>query len=464
MKPKQYDAIVIGAGQAGLPLAKKLASAGKKTALIERRWVGGTCVNDGCTPTKTWVASAKAAYMAAHSAALGIIVKNYKVDMGVIKKRKDHIVTHARKGGTRNAENTPNLDLVFGEAAFTDVKTVSVELKEGGTKLMKADWIFLNVGARTFIPDIEGIDEVDYLTSTSILELESVPDSLLVIGGNYIGLEFGQMFRRFGSKVTILEKSARLLPREDEDVSLEMRKILELEDINVQTGSQAVKFKQSKNGKITVTIKNAGLEKKEKFSHVLLAVGRIPNSDTLNLTNTGVKTDDNGNIKVNGKLETNVKGIYALGDVKGGPAFTHISYNDYTIVYRNLMENHNYNTSERLIPYCMFTDPQLGSIGISEHEAAKQKLDYMVAKLPMAHVARAIETGDTRGFMKAVVDRKTGKILGASVLGQEGGEIMSILQMAMEGGITYDRLRYFVFAHPLYAESLNNLFMSIEGQ
>jgi pyruvate/2-oxoglutarate dehydrogenase complex dihydrolipoamide dehydrogenase (E3) component len=383
--------------------------------------------------------------------------------MGVIKKRKDDIVINARDGSTKNAANTPNLDLIFGEAAFSGVKTVSVELKDGGgTRLMKGDWIFLNVGARTFIPDIEGLNDIDYLTSTSILELDKIPDDLLVIGGNYIGLEFGQMFRRFGSKVTILEKSVRLMPREDEDISAEMRKILELEDINIQTGSQAVKFKQSKKGKIIATIKNAAHEKKEKFSHVLLAVGRIPNSDTLNLVRTGVETDDKGYIKVNGKLETNVKGIYALGDVKGGPAFTHISYNDYTIVYRNLIENHNYNTGNRPIPYCMFTDPQLGRIGISEHEAEEQKLDYIVAKLPMAHVARAVETGDTRGFMKAVVDRKTKKILGASILGQEGGEIMSVLQMAIEGGITYDRIRYCVFAHPLYSESLNNLFMSIE--
>jgi len=464
MKPKQYDAIVIGAGQAGLPLAKKLARAGKKTALIEKRWIGGTCVNDGCTPTKTWVASAKAAYMAANSAALGINVKSFKVDMSAVKKRKDHIVTHARDGGTKNAGQTPNLDLIFGAAAFTGAKIISVELNEGGTRLMKADWIFLNVGARTFIPDIEGLDEVDYLTSTSILELDKVPDNLLVIGGNYIGLEFGQMFRRFGSKVTIIEKSARLVSREDEDISAEMRKILELEDINIQTGSQAVKFKQSKKGKITATIKNAGHEKKEKFSHVLVAVGRIPNSDTLDLTKTGVKTDDKGYIKVNSKLETNVKGIYALGDVKGGPAFTHISYNDYTIVYRNLIEKQHLNTNDRPIPYCMFTDPQLGRVGISEYEAKEKKLDHIVAKLPMAHVARAVETGDTRGFMKAIVDKKTKKILGAAILGQEGGEIMSVLQMAIEGGITYDRIRYCVFAHPLYSESLNNLFMRIEDQ
>ncbi len=462
MKPKQYDVIVIGAGQAGLPLSKKLAATGKKVALIEKRWVGGTCVNDGCTPTKTWIASAKAAYMAANSGPLGIKIKSYKVDMALIKKRKDDIIIHARNGGTKNAEETPNLDLIFGEAVFTDIKTISVKLKDGGTKFFKADLIFLNVGAKTFIPAIEGLNDIDYLTSTSILELDKVPHNLLVLGGNYIGLEFGQMFRRFGSKVTIVERSVRLVSREDEDISTEMRKILELEDINVQTGSQAIKFKKSKKGNIIATIKNAGHEKKEKFSHILIAVGRTPNTDTLGLDKTGVKLDEKGYVKVNSKLETNVKGIYALGDVKGGPAFTHIAYNDYTIVYRNLIEKTNYNTKDRPIPYCMFTDPQLGRVGISEAEAKEQNLDVIIAKLPMARVARAVETGDTRGFMKAVIDRKTKKILGAAILGQEGGEIMSVLQMAMEGGITYDRVRYCVFAHPLYAESLNNLFMNID--
>jgi pyruvate/2-oxoglutarate dehydrogenase complex dihydrolipoamide dehydrogenase (E3) component len=462
MKPKQYDVIVIGAGQAGLPLSKKLANAGKKVALIEKRWIGGTCVNDGCTPTKTWVASAKAAYMAANSAPLGVTIKNYKVNMAQIKKRKDDIVLHARNGGTKAAEKTPNLDVIFAEATFVDTKTIEITTKNHQKTQLKADLIFLNVGCKTFIPDIEGLGDIDYLTSTSILELDKVPDSLLVLGGNYIGLEFGQMFQRFGSKVTIVERSARIVSREDEDISAEMRKILELEKIDIQTGSEVVKLNQSKKGKIIATIKNAGHEKKAKFSHVLIAVGRIPNTDTLGLDKTGVKVDDKGYIKVDDKLETNVKGIYALGDVKGGPAFTHISYNDYTIVYRNLVEKTNYNTDDRPIPYCMFTDPQLGRIGISEHEAKEQGLDVIVAKLPMAYVARAVETGDTRGFMKAVVDRKTKKILGAAVLGQEGGEIMTVLQMAMEGGITYDRIRYCVFAHPLYSESLNNLFMRID--
>jgi pyruvate/2-oxoglutarate dehydrogenase complex dihydrolipoamide dehydrogenase (E3) component len=458
---KTYDAIVIGSGQAGGPLAKKLALAGKKTALIERKYVGGTCVNDGCTPTKTMVGSAKAAYMAANSGHLGINIKTYKVDMKQIKKRKDDIVSLFRNGSQKGLKATKGLDLIFGEASFTGSKTIVVKENNGREIEMGADLIFMNTGCSPIIPDIDGIKDIDYLTSTSILELEKVPDHLLVIGGNYIGLEFGQMFRRFGSKVTVIERSGRIVSHEDEDISVELTSILEAENIKIIANAQATKFKKTPKGNISATIKAGDKEQKIKCSHVLIAIGRSPNTKVLNLDKTGVKTDDRGFIKVDDKLETNVKGIYALGDVKGGPAFTHISYNDYTIVFRNLIEGTNYTTDDRPIPYCMVTDPQLGRVGLSETEARAQKLNIKVAKLPMAHVARAIETGDTRGFMKAVVDAKTKKILGVAVLGQEGGEIMTVLQMAMEGGITYDRIRYCVFAHPLYSESLNNLFMAI---
>ncbi|SDP99651.1 Pyruvate/2-oxoglutarate dehydrogenase complex, dihydrolipoamide dehydrogenase (E3) component [Mucilaginibacter sp. OK268] len=459
---KKYDAIIIGAGQAGAPLAKKLANAGKKTAIIEKRFYGGTCVNDGCTPTKAMVASAKAAYMASKSAELGIAVKKFSVNMPQIKKRKDDIVLRSRNGGLHAAEKTPNLDVLFGEATFSGHKTILVALNNGKKQTLQAELIFLNPGAKPFIPEIEGLNDIDYLTSTTILDLDYVPEHLLILGGNYIGLEFGQMFRRFGSKVTILEKSARIVSHEDEDISAEMQKILEAEAITIHNQTQATGFKQKKGGKITATISVNGEEKKVKCTHVLVAVGRTPQTETLNLPLTDVATDEKGNIKVNSKLETTTPGIYALGDAKGGPAFTHISYNDYIIVYRNLIEKQDLNINDRPVPYCMFTDPQLGRVGIDETEAKKQGLNYKVAKLPMAYVARAIETGDTRGFMKAIVDTQTKKILGATVLGPEGGEIMTVLQMAMEGGITYDRIRYCVFAHPLYSESLNNLFMTLE--
>jgi len=459
---KQYDAIIIGAGQDGGPLAKKLARAGKKTAIIEKRWVGGTCVNDGCTPTKTWVASAKAAYMAAHSAPLGVKVKAYKVDMRQIKKRKDEIVMRSRNGGQKALESTNNLDLIFGEATFTGDKIITIKLNEGGTKTLKADLIFINTGAQTLIPDIEGLQDIDYLTSTSILDLDFVPKHLLIIGANYIGMEFGQMFGRFGSKVTMLEKSPKVLAREDDDIGEAIHKILTDEGIEIFTDAKTTAFKKTKKGNVKATVLIAGKEQTITCSHVLVAIGRVPQTAALSLDKTGVKVDDKGFIEVNDKLETNVKGIYALGDVKGGPAFTHISYNDYTIVYRNLVKNEHLTIKDRPVPYCMFTDPQLGRIGLSENEARKQKLNVKIAKLPMEHVARAIEMGDTRGFMKAVVDPVTKKILGAAVLGTEGGEIMSVLQMAMEGGITYDQIRFFIFAHPTYSESLNNLFLALE--
>lgn len=459
---KTYDAIVIGAGQAGGPLAKKLALAGKKTALIERRYIGGTCINDGCTPTKTWVGSAKAAYMAANSKHLGVNIKGFKVDMKQIKKRKDDIVSLFRNGSQSGLEKTKGLDLLFGEASFTDAKTITVKMNSGGKKELKADLIFINTGCKPIIPEIEGIHDIGYLTSTTILGLDKVPEHLLVVGGNYIGLEFGQMFRRFGSKVTVLEKGPRIVAREDEDVSAELIKILEAEHIKFFTGMDALKFKKTAKGNISASFSSGGKEHKIKCSHVLIAVGRSPNTKELELDKTGVKTNEHGFIITDDKLQTNIKGIYALGDVKGGPAFTHISYNDYTIVYRNLVEGADLNIKDRPVPYCMFTDPQLGHVGLSETDAKKQGLNFKVAKLPMAYVARAIETGDTRGFMKAIVDPKTKKILGATVLGPEGGEIMTVLQMAMEGGITYDRIRYCVFAHPLYSESLNNLFMALE--
>jgi len=458
---KKYDAIIIGAGQAGVPLAKKLAKAGKKTALIEKRFVGGTCVNDGCTPTKTWVGSAKMAYMADRSAFIGVKIKDYKIDMRRVKERKDDIVISARNGSEKALQNTKNLTLIFGEARFIGEKIILIELNEGGTLEMTAELIFINAGAKASIPDIEGLKEIDYLTNTSILELEKVPKHLLVLGANYIGMEFGQMFRRFGSKITLLERGPRILAREDNDLAEEMHKILTDEQIDIYVDVQAKSFKTTKKGKIKVTVVIKGKEQMFTCSHVLVATGRVPQTENMQLDKTGVKVNDKGFIIVDDKLETNVPGIYALGDVNGGPAFTHIAYNDYTIVYRNIIEKQNISTKNRLLPYCMYTDPQLGRVGISEEEAQKQGLNVKIAKLPMAHVARAIEVGDTRGFMKAVVDPKTKKILGAAVLGQEGGEIMTVLQMAMEGGITYEQLRFFVFAHPSYSESINNLFLGL---
>ncbi len=462
---KTYDNIIIGSGQAGTPLARKLAEAGQKTLLVEKRYIGGTCVNDGCTPTKIMIGSAKLAYLAGRPNNLGVTITGHHVDLRQVKKHKDEIVHQWRDGGKASLEKVPNLDLFFGDATFTGVKTISVKPVDGGeTQQFTAENIFINTGGKTSIPtDIEGLNDINYLTSTTILDLENIPEHLLVIGGNYIGLEFGQMFRRFGSKVTILERSPRILLREDEDVSEEMTKNLKLEDITIHSNAKTTKLEQAVHGKITATVLVDGKEQKITASHVLIAIGRSAQTATLGLEKTNVKTDERGNIMVNAKLETSEKGIYALGEVKGGPAFTHIAYNDYIVVYNNLVGHQDLTINDRPVPYTMFTDPQLGRVGISESEAKSQGLNYQIAKLPMTSVARAIETGDTRGFMKAVVDPVSKKILGVAVIGTEGGELMSVLQMAMEGGITYDKLRSYIFAHPTYSESINNLFMGLKN-
>lgn len=458
---KHYDAIIIGAGQAGTPLAKKLALAGKKTAIIEKRMVGGTCIIDGCTPTKAMVASAQALHRAKTASDLGVNISGAEVDFKKVIARKDEIVKSFQASAQKGIESTDDLDLIMGEAVFSAEKELTITNAKGKKEVVTADLIFINTGAKTIIPDIKGLDEVDYLTSTTILDLKEVPEHLVVIGGNYIGLEFGQMFQRFGSKVTIIEKSSSIMGREDDDVSAEVTKILLDEGLEIITEA-AVEAVANKAGKLAITLKAKAKSKTITATHILIAVGRAPQTERLGLDIAGVKTDDKGHVIVNETLETNVKGIYALGDVKGGPAFTHIAYNDYTIVYRNIVERAKLTTKGRPIPYCMFTDPQLGRIGISEKQAEEQGLDYLVAKIPMEQVARGIETGDTLGFMKAIVDRKSKKILGASILASEGGEIMSVLQMAMQGGITYEEIRYNIFAHPTYSESLNNLFMKVE--
>lgn len=453
---KHYDAIIIGAGQAGTPLAKKLAKAGKKTVIIEKRQIGGTCINDGCTPTKTMIASAQAAHQARKAMNLGIKIGDIDVDFKKIKSRKDEIVEVFRTSAQEGLESTEGLELIFGEATFSGEKELTIT-SNGKKEILSGDWIFINTGAKTSVPKLKGLGDIDYLTSTTILDLEEIPEHLIIIGGSYIGLEFGQMFHRFGSKVTILEEASKIMEREDEDVSAELEKILKDEGLDILTGVTIDEIKKEK-GQVRLNFRSGSGTNKITGSHVLIAVGRAPQIDSLNLGIPGISTDEKGNIMVDEKLETNVKGIYALGDVKGGPAFTHISYNDFTIVYRNLIEKTDYSIADRPVPYCMFTDPQLGRIGISENEAKEKGLEFMVAKIPMSKVARGIETNETLGFMKAVVDPKSKKILGASILSSEGGEIMSVIQMAMEGGITYDRLQYCVFAHPTYTEALNNLF------
>lgn len=461
---RKYNAIIIGSGQAGTPLAKKLAAAGLKTALLEQRYIGGTCINDGCTPTKTMIASARMVYLSRQAKALGVQTSAVSVDLKKIIARKNQIVQSFREGSENNLERVPGLDIYYGEASFTGEKTIRLTSRDKKEFILKADKIFINAGCKPIVPGITGIEQIDYLDSTSILDITELPEHLLIIGGSYIALEFGQMFRRFGSKVTVIEQSSQFLSREDDDVAEEMKKILEDEKLTILTGAETQSLKRNKNGGITALLKVNGQRKSITCSHVLLAVGRNPQTEKLNLNLAGIETDEQGFIKVNNKLETNLKGVYALGDIKGGPAFTHISYNDHLVIVKNLLENKSISIKNRMVPYCMFTDPQLGRIGLTEKEAKAKGLKFKVAKIKMESVARAIETGDTRGLMKAIVDKKTKLILGAAVLGTEGGEIMTVLQMAMMGKITYTQIKEGIFAHPTYSESLNNLFMTLDNK
>jgi pyruvate/2-oxoglutarate dehydrogenase complex dihydrolipoamide dehydrogenase (E3) component len=457
-----YDAIVIGAGQAGGPLSTALAQAGWRTAIIERVHVGGTCINEGCTPTKTMVASARVAYLARRAADYGVRTGPVTVDMTVVRKRKRDIVDSFRNGSQKRIESTEGVDLLMGEARFTGPKILEVHLNNGETRQLSANAFFINAGDRPSKPAISGLDSVPTLDSTSIMELDSVPAHLLVMGGGYVGLEFGQMFRRFGSAVTIIQRGAHLLACEDDDVAEEVARIMQEDGIEVLLETAPLHVERTGEGTIQLTLKTPAGERALSGSHLLLAAGRTPNTDWLNLTATGIQADKHGFIPVNEKLETDVPGIYALGDIKGGPAFTHISYDDFRIIRTNLIEKGNATIRDRLVPYTVFIDPQLGRIGLSESEARAQGRNIRVAKMPMNYVARALEIDEARGFMKAVVDADTSQILGCAILGIEGGEIMSALEIAMMGKVPYTILRDAVFAHPTLAESLNNLFSSFE--
>ena len=460
--PQQFDAIVIGSGQGGTPLSMALAGAGMRTALVERKHIGGTCINEGCTPTKTMVASGRVAYLTRRAPDYGVHTGPVSVDMAKVRKRKRDIVDSFRNGSQSRIEKTANLELIFGDASFSGSKTVSVRLQDGGYRTLSARSIFINAGTRASRPKLDGLDNVPFLDNASIMELDAVPDHLLILGGGYIGLEFGQLFRRLGSRVTIVQSARQLLMGEDPDIAEEVAHILQQDGVDVMLNSKATHVEQSgTNIRLQALSEHASTTL--DGSHLLVATGRAPNSDTLNLAAAGVQTSDRGFIQVNDRLETTAEGVYALGDIKGGPAFTHISYDDFRIIRSNLIEKKTASTKNRQVPYTLFIDPQLGRVGLTESEARKQGRSIRVAKLPMTHVARALEVDETRGFMKAVVDAESNQIIGAAILGLEGGEVMAALEIAMMGKLPYTALRDGTFAHPTLVESLNNLFMAMDS-
>jgi pyruvate/2-oxoglutarate dehydrogenase complex dihydrolipoamide dehydrogenase (E3) component len=454
---QHYDAIVIGSGQGGSPLCQALAAAGKRTALVEREHVGGTCINEGCTPTKTMIASGRVAYLARRGADYGVKTGTLHIEMIRVRKRKRDIVNLFRSGSEKRIKKAPNLDLIYGEASFSSPNSINVRGKKGKPQSLTADQFFINAGARPGLPPLDGLEKVPYLTSTSIMELAKVPEHLLVLGGGYVGLEFGQLFRRLGSRVTVIHRSAQLFAQEDQDVADAVAQILKEDGIQIFFNAKAESVSRKKN-RIAMRLHTGNRLRTIEGSHLLIATGRVPNSDTLNLVAAGIAADDKGFIRVNDKLETNVANIFALGDIKGGPAFTHISYDDFRILRNNVINKGNATIANRMVPYTVFIDPQLGRIGLTEAQAKAQGRDIRVAKMPMTYVARALEIAESRGFIKAVVDKASGQILGATVLGVEGGEVMSQIQLAMMGNLSYSVLQNAIFAHPTLSESLNNLF------
>ena len=456
---EHLDAVIIGTGQAGKPLAGALAEARWRTAIIERDRVGGTCVVRGCTPTKTMLASARVAYLAGRAGDYGVRASDVSVDLEAVRRRKRDIVDDWSAGSQRGMERHETLELIFGTARFSEPRTVEVDLNDGGVRVLTADHIFINVGARPRVPPLPGLDSVPFLDSTTVMELGEVPEHLVVLGGGPIGLEFGQMFRRFGADVTIVQRG-RLASREDEDVSDALEEIFRGEGIDVVTEAVARSVETASGGfRLTVDVQRT--ERHIEGTHLLVAVGILPNSDSLSLEAAGVEVDGRGYIVVNDRCETAADGVWALGDVTGAPAFTHVSYDDYRIVKKNLLDGGDASRAGRILPYTLFTDPSLGRVGMSEREAAAAGRRVRVAKLPLSRVARAIESDETRGFMKAVVDTDTDEILGAAVLGVEGGEVATVIQMAMMGGLPWTTLRDASIAHPTFSESLNNLFMTL---
>jgi pyruvate/2-oxoglutarate dehydrogenase complex dihydrolipoamide dehydrogenase (E3) component len=455
---RQFDAVIVGAGQAGVPLAKSLAQAGWRTALVESTHVGGTCVNEGCTPTKTMIASARVAYLAGRASDYGVICGDVSVDMGAVRERTSGLVRGWRESSRRRLESVDNLDLLLGEARFAGPHALEVRSEDEEPVRLEAARVFVNTGCRPAIPPLSGLEDVPYLTSTTILELDSLPQHLLILGGGYVAVEFAQMFRRFGSRVTLIQRRATLLPREDIDIAEGMAGILREDGVQLVLGADARSVSRTPDGEIRLEVQTGDTTITLAGSHLLVATGRVPNTEALDLRAAGLDPDAGGYLPVNDKLETRVEGIYALGDVNGGPAFTHISYDDFRVIRTNLLGEGGGTTRDRIVPYVIFTDPELGRVGLGEREARARGFDVRVYTMPMTHVARALETDEARDLMKVVVDGKQDRILGCAILGVEGGEIMSLVQLAMMGGLTGAQLRDTVFAHPTIAESFNNLF------
>ena len=454
---EHYDAIVIGTGQAGPSLAVRLAQAGKKTAIIERQLFGGTCVNVGCIPSKTLIASARAAHVARHGADYGVMIDSpVRVDMARVKARKDAVVKQSNEGVTSWLKGTAGLTVIEGHARFVGDHTLSVN---GLT--LEAPQIFINVGGRATVPAIPGLPDTPYLTSSSIMDLDTLPAHLLVVGGSYIGLEFAQMYRRFGSRVSVIEAGSRLIGREDEAVSTAVQRILENEGIECHLNAKNMRVARAADA-IALNADTDGAAVALSGSHLLLAVGRVPNTDDLGLDQTSIAMDARGYITVDDQLATRVAGVYALGDANGRGAFTHTAYNDYEIVAANLLDHDARRVSDRITAYALYTDPPLARVGMTEHEARASGKKVLVGKMMMARVGRARERGETQGFMQVLVDASTRKILGASLLGIEADEAVHALLDVMYANAPYTVITRAMHIHPTVSELLPTLLSDLK--
>ncbi|KZV87090.1 FAD-dependent pyridine nucleotide-disulfide oxidoreductase [Exidia glandulosa HHB12029] len=460
----KFDAVVVGSGQAGNPLAVELAKAGMRVAVVEREHVGGTCVNEGCTPTKTMIASGRVAYLARRAADYGVHLSgDITIDMRKVRQRKRDIVSSFR-GGSESSLAAAGVTVFMGEASFTagGPPTLRVKLLAGDERLLQSNFWFINTGARPAVPTLDGLDSLpQVLTSTSIMELDVVPEHLIVLGGGYIGVEFAQLMRRLGARVTLVQRGKQLLPNEDADVADVVAEILREDGIDVMLDTSALSV--TSPAPLAIDLRVSG-DRTISGSHLLVATGRTPNADVLNVRAAGVECSPQGFVKVNAYCETNIHGIWALGDVTGPPAFTHTSYDDYRIVAHNVLKPDlllGKSREGRLVPYTVFMDPQLGHVGMHEHEARKSGKPILVASMKMSRVARALEVDETRGLMKAVVDAETDKILGFTCLGIEGGEVMNVVQTAIMGGLPYTALQNAIWAHPTLGEALNNLWADL---
>ncbi len=446
-----FDAIVVGAGQAGPSLAVRLAQAGYKTAIIERGHLGGTCVNTGCTPTKTLVASARVAYLARRAADFGVQAGPIGVDMKAVKARKDAVVGQSRQGLARWLGETIGLTVIRGHARFVAERTLEVN----GERLA-SERVFLDVGGRPAAPPIEGLDQVPYLTSSSMMEVDFLPEHLVIVGGSYIGLEFAQVHRRFGAEVTVIEMAPRIVPREDPDVSDAIRAVLEREGVTIHTGAECVAV-EKRGAAVQLGVRCEGEGPRITGSHLLVAAGRRPNTDDLGLERAGVRTDAQGYIEVDDCLQTSAPGVWALGDVNRRGAFTHTAYNDYEIVSANVLDGGRRRVSDRVPAYALFVDPPLGRVGATEAEVRASKRRALMATMPMKRVARARERSETDGFMKVLVDAESKRILGAAIFGIEGDEVIHVFIQAMNAGIPYTTLQRAMGIHPTVAELLPTL-------